>query len=182
MYAVGVSYLYQDGVMDVDNNYKRLNFRGSVDYDATNWLKVGFNGVFSNSTQQVPNNQAWQKAFNCPPIVALYDDKYNEKSFPDKFGSPDAIGYTSTNFLNPIATAKYFDSSKENYQVLSNFYAQIDFIPSKLNFKTNYSYSFLSTQGREFTPKYYVSSWQQSATTQLTKNETSITTISGIIP
>ena len=171
VYAVGVSYLYQDGVMDVDNNYKRLNFRGSVDYDATNWLKVGFNGVFSNSTQQVPNNQAWQKAFNCPPIVALYDDKYNEKSFPDKFGSPDAIGYTSTNFLNPIATAKYFDSSKENYQVLSNFYAQIDFIPSKLNFKTNYSYSFLSTQGREFTPKYYVSSWQQSATTQLTKNE-----------
>ena len=82
MYAVGVSYLYQDGVMDVDNNYKRLNFRGSVDYDATNWLKVGFNGVFSNSTQQVPNNQAWQKAFNCPPIVALYDDKYNEKVFP----------------------------------------------------------------------------------------------------
>ena len=103
-------------------------------------------------------------------IVALYDDKYNEKSFPDKFGSPDAIGYTS-NFYNPVATAKYFDSSKENYQVLSNFYAQIDFIPSKLNFKTNYSYSFLSTQGREFTPKYYVSSWQQSATTQLTKNE-----------
>lgn len=170
VYAVGVSYLYQDGIMDVDNNYKRMNFRGSVDYDATNWLKVGFNGVFSNSTQQVPNNQAWQKAFNCPPIVALYDDKYNEKSFPDKFGSPDAIGYTS-NFYNPVATAKYFDSSKENYQVLSNFYAQIDFIPSKLNFKTNYSYSFLSTQGREFTPKYYVSSWQQSATTQLTKNE-----------
>ena len=169
VYSVGVSYLYQDGIMDVDNNYKRMNFRGSVDYDATNWLKVGFNGVFSNSTQQVPNNQAWQKAFNCPPIVALYDEN-NEQGFPDKFGSPDAIGFSS-NFYNPVATAKYFDSSKENYQVLSNFYAQIDFIPSKLNFKTNYSYSFLSTQGREFTPKHYVSSWQQSATTQLTKNE-----------
>ena len=169
VYSVGASYLYQDGIMNIDNNYKRMNFRGSVDYDAANWLKVGFNGVFSNSTQQVPNNQAWQKAFNCPPIVALYDEN-NDKGFPDKFGSPDAIGYTS-NFYNPIATAKYFDSSKENYQVLSNFYAQIDFIPNKLNFKTNYSYSFLSTQGREFTPKYYVSSWQQSATTQLTKNE-----------
>ena len=144
VYSVGVSYLYQDGIMDVDNNYKRMNFRGSVDYDATNWLKVGFNGVFSNSTQQVPNNQAWQKAFNCPPIVALYDEN-NEQGFPDKFGSPDAIGYSS-NFYNPVATAKYFDSSKENY-------------------------SFLSTQGREFTPKHYVSSWQQSATTQLTKNE-----------
>ena len=71
VYSVGASYLYQDGIMNIDNNYKRMNFRGSVDYDAANWLKVGFNGVFSNSTQQVPNNQAWQKAFNCPPIVAL---------------------------------------------------------------------------------------------------------------
>ena len=177
VYSVGASYLYQDGIMNIDNNYKRMNFRGSVDYDAANWLKVGFNGVFSNSTQQVPNNQAWQKAFNCPPIVALYDEN-NDKGFPDKFGSPDAIGYTS-NFYNPIATAKYFDSSKENYQVLSNFYAQIDFIPNKLNFKTNYSYSFLSTQGREFTPKYYVSSWQQSATTQLTKMKINTITIFG---
>jgi len=169
IYSLGASYMFQDGIMDVDNNYKRFNLRSSVDFDATNWLKVGFSGVFSNSTQQVPNNQAWQKAFNCPPIVALYDDN-NENGFPDKFGSPDAIGYSS-NFHNPIATAKYFDSSKENYQVLSNFYAQVDLIPSKLNFKTNYSYSFLSSQAREFTPAYYVSSWQQSATTQLKKME-----------
>lgn len=169
IYSVGVSYLYQDGIMDVENNYKRLNLRSSLDFDVANWLKVGFSGVFSNSTQQVPNNTAWQKAFNCPPIVALYDEN-NDKGFPDKFGSPDAIGYSS-NFHNPIAAAKYFDSRNENYQVLSNFYAQFNLIPDKLNFKTNYSYSFLSTQGREFTPAYYVSSWQQSAATQLKKTE-----------
>lgn len=168
-YSVGASYLYQDGIMDVDNNYKRLNFRAAVDYDATNWLKVGFNGVFSKSSQQVPNNAAWQKAFNCPPIVALYDEN-NEKAFPDKYGSPDALSYSS-NFYNPIAFAKYFDSKNESYQALTNFYAQLDFIPNKLNLRTNYSYSFLSTQGREFTPAYYVSSWQQSATTKLSKSE-----------
>lgn len=106
-YSLGGSYLYQDGIMDVDNNYKRLNFRAAVDYNATNWLKVGFNGVFSQSEQQVPNNAAWQKAFNCPPIVALYD-KNNDKGFPDKYGSPDVLGYSS-NFYNPIAFAQYFD-------------------------------------------------------------------------
>ena len=168
-YSLGGSYLYQDGIMDVDNNYKRLNFRAALDYNATNWLKVGFNGVFSKSEQQVPNNAAWQKAFNCPPIVALYDEN-NDKGFPDKYGSPDVLGYTS-NFYNPIAFAKYFDSKNESYQALTNFYAQVDFIPNKLNLRTNYSYSFLSTQGREFTPAYYVSSWQQSATTQLSKTE-----------
>ena len=46
-----------------------------------------------------------------------------------------------------------------------------------MNFKTNYSYSFLSTQGREFTPAYYVSSWQQSAATQLKKNKTTMPVI-----
>lgn len=169
VYSLGMSYLYQDGIMNVDNNYKRLNFRAAVDFDATNWLKVGFNGVFSKSDQQAPNNAAWQKAFNCPPIVAAYDDN-NTNAFPEKFGSPDAIAYTS-NFYNPLATAKYYDAKNENYQVLSNFYAAIDFIPSKLNFKTNYSYSFLSSQSRQFTPAYYVSSWQQSKTTSLTKSE-----------
>ena len=77
MYAVGVSYLYQDGIMDVDNNYKRMNFRGSVDYDATNWLKVGFNGVFSNSTQQVPNNQASKvlKTLSCLRLAFLSNNR-----------------------------------------------------------------------------------------------------------
>lgn len=168
-YSLGGSYLYQDGIMDVDNNYKRLNFRAAVDYNATNWLKVGFNGVFSQSEQQVPNNAAWQKAFNCPPIVALYD-KNNDKAFPNKYGSPDVLGYSS-NFYNPIAFAEYYDSKNESYQALTNFYAQIDFIPNKLNLRSNYSYSFLSTQGREFTPAYYVSSWQQSTTTKLKKSE-----------
>ena len=49
VYSLGASYTYQDGIMNVENNYKRLNFRAAVDYNATNWLKVGFNGVFSNT-------------------------------------------------------------------------------------------------------------------------------------
>lgn len=109
------------------------------------------------------------KAFNCPPIVALYDET-NDKGFPDKFGSPDAIGYSS-NFYNPVAAAKYFDSNRESYQVLSNFYAQLELIPHKLIFKTNYSYNFLSSQERTFTPKYYVSSWQQSKQQNFSKRK-----------
>lgn len=70
-YAVGMSYLAQDGVMDVENYYRRLNFRASLDFDATNWLKVGFNGVFSNGDQRVPNNNAWQQAFNAPGIYPV---------------------------------------------------------------------------------------------------------------
>lgn len=169
VYAVGGSYLYQDGIMDVENNYKRLNFRGSLDVDATDWLKVGFNAVFSNSTQEKPNNATWRHAFNAPPIIGLYDET-NKTTFPVKYGSPEDLAYTA-NFHNPLATANYYNADNTTYQVLSNFYAQINIIPGKLFFKTNYAYSFQSARAREFTPKHYVSSWQQATSTKLKVGE-----------
>ena len=169
-YSVGMSYLYQDGVMDVENNYKRLNFRAALDYEATNWLKVGFNGVFSNSTQVLPQNKAWQQAFNAPGIYPVYDPA-NDNTFPDKYASPDAVGFTA-NFYTPVATANYYDSQNENYQVLTNFYAQFQLLPEKLNFRTSYSYDYSAIRGREYIAPYYVSSWQQQAVSELTKKDT----------
>jgi len=101
-YSVGMSYLYQDGVMDVKNNYKRLNFRAALDYDATSWLKIGFSSVVSISNQVLPNNSAWQQAFNAPSIYPVYDAN-NTSSFPNKYASPSSVGFTS-NFYNPVAT------------------------------------------------------------------------------
>lgn len=170
VYSLGVSYLYQDGIMDAENNYKRMNFRAAVDYDATSWLKVGFSGVFSNSTQINPNNSAWKEAFNSPSIYPVYDEN-NAEAFPEKFASPASVGFTS-NFYNPIATAKYNNSRNENYQVLSNFYAQFNILPERLNFKTNYSYDYTGTRGRSYVKPYYVSSWQQKSVSELTKSTT----------
>ena len=170
VYSLGVSYLYQDGIMDADNNYKRMNFRAAVDYDATSWLKVGFNGVFSNSTQILPNNSAWKEAFNAPSIYPVYDEN-NAEASPEKFASPASVGFTS-NFYNPVATAQYNNSRNENYQVLSNFYAQFNILPEKLNFKTSYSYDYTGTRGRTYIKPYYVSSWQQKSVSELTKSTT----------
>ena len=168
-YSLGVSYLYQQGIMDVDNDYKRLNFRAAVDYDATKWLKVGFNGVFSQSSQTLPNNNAWQKAFNAPGIYPVYDE--NNTQSADHYASPATVGFTS-NFFNPVATANYYDSTNQSRQFLTNFYAQINFIPDKLNFKTSINYNYQNIDGKTFTPTYYVSSWQQSTATSLTKSDT----------
>ncbi|MGL4519901.1 MAG: SusC/RagA family TonB-linked outer membrane protein [Phocaeicola sp.] len=167
-YSLGMSYLYQDGIMDVKNNYDRLNFRASVDFDATNWLKVGFNGIFSNANQVVANNSAWQNAFNMPSIMPVYDEKRGDHVFPTKYASPDQILLTS-NFYNPVATADYHDSVNKTYKVLSNFYAQFNLLPEKLNFRTSYSYDYSQTQGRSFIAPYYVSSWQQRPVSELTK-------------
>lgn len=169
-YSLGMNYTYQNGIMDVDNDYKRLNFRAALDYDATNWLKVGFNGVFTNSTQQLANTSAWQQAFNAPGLYPIYDSN-NTAAFPESYASPSFIGYTA-NFYNPIATAKEYNSKNDTKQVLSNFYAKFTFIPEKLNFQTSVSYDHSTIQGRTFIPSYYVSSWQQASTSSLTKSTT----------
>lgn len=118
-YSLGMSYLAQDGIMDVKNNYKRLNFRAAIDYDATKWLKVGFNGVFSQSSQILPNNTAWQQAFNTPGLIPVYDNN-NENAKPEKYASPKSIGL-SDNFKNPVATANYYDSKNDLRQYMTNF-------------------------------------------------------------
>ena len=164
-YSVGLSYLSQNGIMKTENYYHRTNFRAALDYDATDWLKVGFNGVFSNSDQQLPNNAAWQQAYNMPGIIPVWDTTGEEAVY----ASPQDLG-VSKNLYNPVATADYYDSKNETYQVLSNFYAQISFIPEKLSFKTSYSYDFSLVKGRTFNPAYNISSWQKNETNSLTKN------------
>ena len=170
IYSVGMSYLSQDGIMDVENYYRRMNFRASLDFDATSWLKVGFNGVFSNSQQQLPNNAAWQKAFNTPSILPVYDERRGDDVFPTKYADPFQVGLNN-NFYNPVAFADYYDSRNDNYQVLSNFYAQLNIIPDRLNIRTSYSYDYSAIRGNTFLPTYYVGQNQQRNTTQLTKTD-----------
>lgn len=169
-YSMGISYIHQDGIMDVKNKFDRMNIRASVDYDATSWLKVGISSVMSRSKQFLPNNMAWQQAFNAPGIYPVYDDG-NANAFPEKYASPSSIGFTA-NFFNPVATANYYDSRNSNRQFLTNAYAQFNIIPEKLNFKTNINYNYQSMEGNSFIPTYYVSSWQQQTASSLTKSTT----------
>ncbi len=166
-YSLGMSYLYQNGIMKADNDYERLNFRAQVDYEATNWLKVGFNGVFSNSTQNNANSNAWQQAFNLPSIIPVYDEK-NGATYPEKFASPETVGFTN-NFNNPVATAKYNNARNRNYQAMTNFFADFTLIPQKLTFKTSYGYDHATTRSVNMGIPYYVSNNQHRETSELTK-------------
>ena len=166
-YSLGINYMRQDGVMNIENYYKRLNFRAAIDYEATNWLKVGFNGIFSNATQRTPDNAAWQQAFNAPGIYTVHDPT-STTSTPVDFTSPATVGFTN-NFFNPVATAYYHNGKNDIKKYLTNFYAQFTFIPSKLNFKTSYAYDYSQIQGKTYVPVYYVSSTQHADQSSITK-------------
>ena len=167
-YAVGMNYLYQDGIMDSENNFARLNFRANLEYDAYDWLKVGASFVVSNGTQYAPNLNAWQLAFNMPGIIPVYSDK-NTQAFPEQYASPSQIGFTG-NFNNPIAAARYKTSKNEMVKVLPTFFAELRFLDNKIRVKTQYSQALDFINSRVYTPSYYVSSWQQLPQSSLTKD------------
>lgn len=170
-YSVGLSYLYQDGIMNTDNNYGRLNFRAQLDYDATNWLKVGFSGVFSQSEQQLPKANAWQVAFNAPQFFPVYDERRGDDVTPIKYASPEQIGINN-NIYNPVATANYYNSLNKTNQYLANFYAQFNILPEKLNLKTSFGKDYSTIKGRVYEEPYYVGLNQQLTTSKLTKTTT----------
>lgn len=156
-YSFGGTYIHEDGIMDVDNNYDRFNLRAAVDYDATSWLKVGFNGVFSRSNQVLPNNTAWQAAFNAPGLFPVMDSNANTR--PVKYASPSDIGFDH-NIYNPVAVANYFDSTNDTRQFLANMYAQVNIIPEKLSVRTSINYNYQQIAGLVYAPVYYVSADQ----------------------
>ncbi|MBO4361801.1 MAG: TonB-dependent receptor [Paludibacteraceae bacterium] len=170
-YGVGMSYLYQNGIMNTPNDYNRMNIRGNLEYKPFKWLTVGFNGIFVQSQQQFPNNAAWQQAYNMPGIFPVYDPTTADL-YTDGFASPLTLQLTS-NFYNPVATAKYYDSRNYNNQMMASVFAQFNIIPDKLNLRTSYNYDYTGMEAVTFIPEYYISNNQKNETSNLTKSTTS---------
>ena len=170
-YGVGMSYLYQNGIMNTPNSYNRMNLRGNLEYKPFKWLTVGFNGIFVQSKQQFPNNAAWQQAYNMPGIFPVYDPTTAEL-YTDGFASPMTLQLTN-NFYNPVATAKYYDSRNTTNQMMASAYAQFNILPDKLNLRTSYNYDYTGMEATTFIPEYYSSNNQKNETSNLTKSTTS---------
>lgn len=167
-YSLGMSYLYQNGILKANNDYNRLNFRAQLEYDATNWLKVGFNGVFSQSSKRGSNNAAFQHAFNTPSILPVMDEDY-APTYPVKYASPEVLGITN-NIYNPVATADYYDNRSESYQAMTNFFADFTILPSKLNFRTSYGYDYASSRGKTMSIPYYITDGSRREQSNLSKS------------
>lgn len=168
-YSVGASYLYQDGILNAENDYSRFNLRTKADYKAFDWLKVGVNVVLSNSTQVVPDGQVWMSAFRTPSIIPVYDESNPLGAYPINYASPAQVGLSEF-YGNPVATAEYYDSKNKSLRVMPSFYAQFDFLPeNKLFFKTAYSQDINILQSRTYTPAYLVGGTQVNSTSKLKK-------------
>ena len=166
-YSVGVSYFYQDGIMNhCTNDYNRINIRTRLDQKMTSWLKMGVNSVLSRSKINHYNGNAFYQAFLNPPVYSIYNDA-NVAAYPVKFDSPQLYGFANA-YGNPIANAYYNNNQESGLKEVLAAYAEFT-ISEKLSFKTSYNLDFNFYDHQNYTPEYNVGGSQSVGTSTFTK-------------
>ncbi len=165
-YSIGGSYFSEQGILDMKNEYERLNLRSKVDYKATNWFTIGGNMILSDATRYAPESSAWNDAYFAVPILPVYDD-LNPDAWPDNFANAQDIGYRSGQ--NPFPALTYNDNRLKIKKMLANFYMQFELIPKKLTFKSTFSHSFTSLDERIVDLPFFIGNSFQRPDAAITK-------------
>jgi len=165
-FSIGSSYFKQDGILDMKNQYERLNLRAKIDYNANDWLTVGGNMIFSNATKYGEEGSAWNLAYFAVPILPVYDEA-NLSATPINFASAQDIGYRSGQ--NPFPAKTFNEHRTLILKMLANVYLTIDF-NDHLSFKTSYNHSYTDLNNRHVYLPYYISNNFQRVDASLNKS------------
>lgn len=168
-YAVGVNYLNQKGIMDVENGYERVNTRARIDFNVTNWLKGGVNFVLSNDEKQENGGGAWTHAYYSPSIYPVYDAAQITDRNPLGFASGRQIGLDQL-FANPVAIAHYEkEKSEKRMRILPSYYLQANLLGDKLSLKTALSQDIEMERRRDVIPEFWIADNQKREDSYLFK-------------
>jgi hypothetical protein len=166
-YSMGLSYFNQDGILDADNSFDRLNFRSKVDQTVTPWLSVGANLLLSRYSRSSSDNNAFFQAFVNPPVYNVFNES-NDAAYPLKYDSPQLYGFGNA-YANPYAVARYNENVERGTNLVFSTYAQISFLNDKLKLKTSYNLDFQSYRNQGYVPEYFVGGSQGVSVSTLTK-------------
>lgn len=169
-YILGANYTYQNGILDAENDYERINVRTKLDWKPFQWIKAGANVIVSYTTRDIANNAAWERAYYAPPILPVYDYSY-EQTFPEKFTSFDRLDLSNGIYGNPVAMSYYGENRQKSIHLMPSYYIDLDFFTNgKLMLRSQFNQSIVMTRGRTYTPEFYVSSSHNSQNSSLTKS------------
>jgi TonB-linked SusC/RagA family outer membrane protein len=159
-YSVGGNFFAQEGILDMENNFERFNLRSKIDYQANDWLKIGGNMIFSNSTQLQPDQGAWFRAYFAVPIIPVLDLANGGTDAPTgirrtPLSNAQDIGYRGTQ--NPLSNLLFSNDRFKNRNMIANFYAEFDIIQDKLKFKSAYNHHYINGNSRNIRLPFVVS-------------------------
>ena len=155
-YYAGIGYYKQEGVIP-KSSYDRLSIKVNNEYSPTSFFRFGHNLTFSLFDQQ-----------NAPNIVASTlrawptDPPFNE----------DGSFYGNRGNGNPLASIEYSNSQRSGIRSVGNFYGDIQFL-RYFTFRSSFGIDLEFSDGKSFTPVFFVTPQQQNDETRLSKNRAS---------
>jgi len=166
-YNYGISYLYQDGILDTrrdinNNNFNRLNFRAKNDFSFTDDIDLGYTVIFSKNNTVPAYNYSLFQAFVAPPVFTPGSE--------DNWTNPLLYGFSGP-FANPLASLYYYNNEIDLYTIIPTTYFSFDFLEN-FNFRTDVSANLKYSREGNFTSEYYVSGLQNNTTSSLNKTNT----------
>ena len=159
-YSMGVNYYDQEGLLEAEDSYKRMNIRASIDHQANNWLKTGVNFNVSNGTRYIADDAAWFSAYHAVPILPVYDEQNYEElvaagiDYPSNYSSAQLLGYRDPQ--NPFLNLAYNEKRQDIRKVLAGIYAEVELLPNMLKFKSAYNSSMMFLKERNVGLPYYI--------------------------
>jgi TonB-linked SusC/RagA family outer membrane protein len=171
-YSLGTNYFFQDGIMNMKNEYERLNLRSKIDIKATDWLTVGGNLIYSNATKYNDQSGAWNDAYFAVPIMPVYD-ALNTAADPINYANAQDLGYRSGQ--NPFPAMEFNIDGMKIKKMLANFYAEVSLIPKTLTFKTTLNHNYSNIDQRVVNLPWFIGNSFQNADATLTRTVSSYT-------
>lgn len=168
-YSLGANYFAEEGILDMKNEYERFNLRSKVEFEVSDRLTIGGNAIISNATRYDPEGSAWRTAYYAVPVMPVFDPN-NTDAFPKNYANARHLGYRSPQ--NPFPTMDLSENRNKIRNVVANFYAELELIPEKLNFRTSYNHSFETVDRRELRLPYDIGEGSnRNEATLLKRNE-----------
>lgn len=152
-YSLGGNYFYQDGILDMKNEYTRSNLRAKFDAKAKDWVTVGGDILYSRAVKYDDEGGAWQLSYYAVPILPVLDDEFVDAD-PTPYSDAREVGYRGSQ--NPFPLMDNSDRRGERRRTVANFYAKFHIIPDKLDFKSSYSYNNRSDNERIVLLPYFI--------------------------
>jgi len=177
-YSMGMSYFEQEGLLEDDDLYKKMSIRTSIDHQANSWLKAGVNFSVSNSMRDIASDAAWFSAYHAVPILPVYDDENYEQllasgvDYPSNLASAQLLDYRGSQ--NPFISLAFNDTREDKRDIQSGIYAELDLMPDKLEFKTNYNVSMLFLKGRGVGLPYFITNSTNRVHSTISSSRTTV--------
>jgi TonB-linked SusC/RagA family outer membrane protein len=159
-YYFGVGITSQEGLVKNDQ-YQRVNLRGTSDINVNKILKAGF-GITVSGWKFDSTANVLRQAFIAPPA-------FKPKVDEDTYSDPVLLGFG--NFANPAATIEYHNNIIQGLKTLANIYAEIKPLEN-LSVRSSFTLDGNYSQKREYTPVYWVSVTQNDTLSHLKKSST----------